>query len=458
MAAVHHPWQVLVAMFAGWISLLLVFAALVGGRFEAGEAPEDRARLHDAVSEIASRDAMCGSRFQRDPQRAVCSEDSWQRLCEELKNAQLPDAPAAKSPAAAERVSFVLVERNVAGFVGRVTGDLLCSEDESEPDPERKWNYLETLGRHGGLLEVAADAFAQELRSAESHLAGRFSDLDHGARLFAEAQELGYGPVGGEAEKEFRMMDSDGNDFTEAVVRELAEKAVQPTADVYEFRETFSGRQLARFDVVRLEARLYNALSALSWAASNLIETGPAVDIPFWLTGGEIATPGSKRTLPDHPAVFLLESDRTPLRRPSVIPEGRKALTGFLDRIDDEPNVPPTATACAELAAALNDLATDGYDAIVQQNREDNPADFRSAGSELVVFQVLETLSRGNRILKETCGQDRNALRWHRKLIQHTVDLTRDLDPPFGEFLRDILENTFGERIDSPAGTAAVRQ
>ncbi len=434
---------------------LILFAALAHDRIEAGEALEDRARLHDAVSEIVSRDAMCGSRFQRKLHPAICSKDSWQRLCEELKHAQLPDAPEARSPAAAKRVSFVVVEWNVAGFVGRVTEDLLCAKDESEPDPERKWGYLETLGRHGGLLEVAADAFARELRSAESRLAGRFSDFDHGARLFAKARELGYGPAGGEAAKEFRLADPEGNDWTDAVLREMVREAVQPTADVYDFRETFSGRQLARFDVVRLEARLYNALSALSWAASNLIETGPAVDIPFWLTGGEIAAPGSKLPVPDHPAVFLLESDRTPLRRPSVIPEGRKALTGFLDRIDDEPDVPPTATACTELAAALNDLATDGYDAIVQQNREDNPADFRSAGSEVIVFQVLETLSRGNRVLKDTCGQDRNALRWHRKLIQHTVDLTRDLDPRFGEFLRDVLENTFGERVDAPTGAAA---
>ncbi len=420
---------------------LLLFAAAACGGIEAGES-EDRARLHDAVSEIVSRDAMCGSRFQRKLHPAICSEGSWQRLCEELKHAQLPDAPAAESPATAER------------FVGRVTGDLLCAKDESEPDPERKWDYLETLGRHGRLLEVAADAFARELSSAERRLAGRLSNLDHGARLFARARDLGYGPAGEEAAKKFRLMDSEGNDLTEAVLREMVEEAVQPTADVYEFHETFSGRQLARFDVVRLEARLYNALSALSWAASNLIETGPAVDIPFWLTGGEIATPGSKHAVPDQPAVFRLETPQSPLRRPSVLPDGRKAVAGFLDRIDDEPEVPPTATACAELAAALNDLASDGYDEIVQQNRKDNPADFRSARSELIVFQVLETLSRGNRILKETCGQDRNALRWHRKLIQHAVDLTRDLDPTFGEFLRDILENTFGERVDAPAGDA----
>ncbi len=94
----------------------------------------------------------------------------------------------------------------------------------------------------------------------------------------------------------------------------------------------------------------------------------------------------------------------------------------------------------------------------MRQNREDNPADFRSAGSELIVFQVLETLSRGNRILKYTCGQDRNALRWHRKLIQHTADLTRDLDPMFGEFLRDILENTFGERVDAPASRRTTHE
>ncbi len=197
-----------------------MFAALVCDGLEGGDALEERARLRDAVSEIVSRDAMCGSRFQRKPHPAICSEDSWRLLCEELKDAQLPDAPAAKSPTPAERVSFVVVERNVSGFVGRVTEDLLCAKDESDPDPERKWDYLETLGRHGGLLEVAADAFARELRSAESRLAGRLADLDHGARFFAKARELGYGPAGGKAAKEFRMMDSDGNDLTEAFLRE----------------------------------------------------------------------------------------------------------------------------------------------------------------------------------------------------------------------------------------------
>lgn len=177
----------------------------------------------------------------------------------------------------------------------------------------------------------------------------------------------------------------------------------------------------------------------VAWGLANAVDCDPVVEVPMWVTGGEPLVPGSEVPVPRSPASFLIGTAQSRLEDPSVLPDAERVLAEF-------------EAACEALKDAMDHVETKFYDEFVRSSQADNPAGFRSARFELTLFVVLGTLSRGNRALVDDCRQDRNALKWHRRFIQHTADLTGDLHPELGGLLRDLLRNTFGERVDRKGG------
>ena len=445
--------------------LLVVAAALlapaigseVRGENLAGESAtiED---LREVLSKAVSRDAMCGSVFGRIRDREICSEESWGELCGKLRSVRTlrPETARSDPEPGGRDSSMRKVDRSTGQYVAHASYDLLCDTANGEAnEDDTAWNYLRTLGHHGQMLEQAANGFAAELRSAVDRITPALSDFSHGVKVFRVAQEGGYGQSGSEPAEPFRFIDTEGEDLTVEVLREIGERGEQSTARVREFRGAFAAFPLARFEIATAEARLHNGLSLLAWAVANLVDSDQRVDIPFWLTGGELSVPGSEIPMPSMPPVFRVGTSQSPLDE-TIISDGQEVLDEFLQQIDDDSDGEPTEASCAGLARVMNDLETEVQDEIERLNRDENPMGFRSARSELIAFQVLAVLSRGNRTLLDACGLDRNALRWHRRLIQHTVDLTRDLQPEFGGLLEDLLQNTFSERVDSPSSASSA--
>ncbi len=418
-----------------WVSRFLI------GWLVLASMPVVRADPAAVISKVVDRDEMCGSVHVRTRGREACSEESWRVLCEELDDA-LDDPPLRR------------VEDQTVRFVGKLARDLLCRPAEP-PDgtlaagPVSKWDDLDSIHRHRAALTRAAELFAAELSSATAVTARGLADLGDGAAFFRVARERGVGQPGttDKLRDRFRFIDDDGEDLTEYVYRELIERAESSIDEVWAVERVFEGRPLATLELAQNRVRLLNALRLLDWGLATF-ETDQVIRIPAWLVADEPSAAETEIAVPHAPDVFRVGTGLSPLSRPSALPEVERRVASFFKAVAASPEEKPPEATCLALATGVSELESEVYGELERLLFVENPDGYRSVRPELFAFELLGVISRGNRGLVDYCGQDRNDVRWHRRFMQQTVDLTRALDSGAGRLLKGLLRNSFSERIE----------